>query len=318
MSINYPKSIKIVVTNQAEMDAVSTGFKGLIHVEGAELITISKRYDGIVMARGNSEVKLTGNSKVVAFDCSTVVATESSFVEAYMDSSVWAYNESSVIAWDGSKVLAYNESMVTAWGSSWVEARNSSKVVARDNSSVRAMGNSLIEAWDNSYITACGDSSVVACGNAQVVNELTNGSIVLSANARELSRPKDIYEFMKLYGIKHDNKTAIFYKDVCKGENGYVSLKSSGAKSEDLRFEIGETVTNIYDRQRGIDIKFMDLALQSGIYKGAKPTILEVEVNIEDVIFNKECDVLQALKIKVLREVDLAECGTYGKILSKM
>jgi hypothetical protein len=130
---------KIIVTTQAEFDALPNAF--------AELTRIYVKNDP---AAGRLVVnKAWGNSSVEAWGNSSVEAWGNSSVEARENSSVEAWENSSVEAWGNSSVVARENSSVEAWGNSSVEAWGNSSVVARGNSSVEAWGNSSVVAWGN-------------------------------------------------------------------------------------------------------------------------------------------------------------------------
>ena len=199
-----------------------------------------------------------------------------------------------------------------------VSKRYWQRVVARGNSSVVARENSSVEAWENSSVVAWGNSSVVGNGNSQIVDRLDGGKIKISGNSRIVYMPKNIYEFMDFYGIKHTKTKAIFYKAVRKIDGEYVS-----DWNYNFKYEIGKTKTEICDTNikqncgQGIHIAHLNWALNFGNnFKDL--AILEVETQIKDIVMPTDTDgKVRTSKIKVIREVPLEECGVYGKILAR-
>jgi hypothetical protein len=130
--------------------------------------------------------------------------------------------------------------------------------------------------------------------------------------------PKTIHEFMDFYGVKHDKKTAVFYKAVHKDGERYLSDHQSG-----FTYRIGEKAKETCDPDVnqgcsfGIHIAHLDWALDFG--KNWKDlAILEVETDIKDIVMPKGTDgKVRTCECTVLREVPLSECGVFGKILAK-
>lgn len=177
--------------------------------------------------------------------------------------------------------------------------------------SVEARGNSSVVAWEN--------SSVVAWGNTQIVDMLQGAKIKISGNSRIVYMPKNIYEFMDFYGIKHTKTKAKFFKAVHKdGDDCFVS-------DYDRRFhyEIGKTYKSLCDPNtnrycsNGLHIAHLDWALRFGSdWKDI--AILEVETKIEDIVLPKLSEgKVRTKQLKVLREVPIEECGVFGRILAR-
>ena len=131
--------------------------------------------------------------------------------------------------------------------------------------------------------------------------------------------PKTINEFMEFYGIKHTKTKAIFYKAVRKDENGIYHSDYD----EEFTYEIGKTKTELCDINEletcsfGINISHLNWALDFG-RTWSNLAILEVETKISDITMPTNTDgKVRTGKVKVLREVPLEECGTFGKILAK-
>lgn len=163
-----------------------------------------------------------------------------------------------------------------------------------------------------------GNSSVVAWGNVQVLDCLNGGKIEISGNARIVYNPKNIYEFMNFYGIKHNKKKAVFYKAVHKKDNRYFSDYNNS-----FLYDIGQKIkiecdTNVNkDCSYGIHISHLNWALNYG-KDWDDLAILEVETDVEKTVLPKNSDgKVRTSEITVLREVPLDECGLYGKILAK-
>ena len=181
---------EIIVTTQAELDALPTKFKKFTKIiikdvtpdnrivvrVARENSSVEVRDNSSVEAYDHSLVKAHNHSSVEAYDDSLVEAYDDSLVEAYKNSSVKSYNNSSVKTWSNSSVLAsddslveaYDDSLVVANGNSSVVANGKSSVVAWDHSSVDARDHSSVEAWRNSSVKAYDHSSVVAWSNSSV------------------------------------------------------------------------------------------------------------------------------------------------------
>ena len=116
--------------------------------------------------------------------------------------------------------------------------------------------------------------------------------------------PKNINDFMNFYGIKHTKTKATFYKAVRKKDDVYVS-----DYDKNFIYTVGKTVslTEINtDDECDCGASWNDLA------------ILECETKISDIVMPRNTNgKVRTSKLKVIREIPLEECGTYGKILAK-
>ena len=310
---DYSKLEEITVKTQEELNDIPSDFQGRIYIEFGtfwERAVISKKYRYSVEARGNSSVVARGNSSVVAWGNSSVEAWENSSVEAWENSSVEARGNSSVVARGNSSVVAWENSSVVARGNSSVEAWENSSVEAWENSSVVARG--------NSSVVARGNSSVVANGNTQIVDRLVSGRIEITGNARIVYMPKTIDEYCAFYNIKHDKKKGVFYKCVHKREDKYISDHDRG-----FEYRIGEKVkSDSFDNDvkedcgRGIHIAYKAWVLDYG-RNWNDLAILELEVDLDSIIIPvNSSGKIRCPEAKVIREVPLEECGTYGRILA--
>lgn len=271
-----------------------------------------------IVADGNSIVKADEDSSVIAWENSSVKAWGRSSVIAYRNSSITAYGNSIIVARGSSFVRAYMNSSVEAYMDSSVEAFGSSSVKAFEDSSVRAYGNSSVSAYDNSSIKAYENSSIMAYGNVRVTDYLQGAKIQIYNNARIVYNPKTIHEFLDFYNIKHDEKTAKFYKAVHKIENIYFSNYNN-----DFVYEIGKVVKEKCDPNveedcsNGIHVATLNWALDHG-ESWDDLAILELEVDIDKIILpTYSYGKVRTSEAKVLREVPLEECGLFGKILAK-
>ena len=288
--MDYSKLSEITVKTQEELDAIPDDFKGRIYIAGGTSLAriyIKKKYYYSVVAWGNSSVVARGNS------------------------SVEAWGNSSVVAWGNSSVVARDNSSV--------EARENSSVVARGNSSVEAWGNSSVVAWGNSSVVAWENSSVVANANVQIVDMLQGSKIKVAGNARIVYMPKNIFEFMEFYGVKHSKTKATFYKAVNKYSDG---TYHSNYDSE-FKYEVGKSVAENCDSNinescgKGLHISHLNWALNYGCGWNDL-AILEVETKISDIVLPDNSDgKVRTSRLKVIREVPLEECGLYGKILAR-
>jgi hypothetical protein len=130
--------------------------------------------------------------------------------------------------------------------------------------------------------------------------------------------PKSVHEFLDYYGIKHTKTTATLYKAVRKVDAKYVSDHSSS-----FEYVIGETKTEeccqntTVECSYGIHISHLDWALNYG-RDWTNIAIIECSVKISDIVVPINSDgKVRASKVKVVREVPLAECGLYGEILAE-
>ena len=176
--------------------------------------------------------------------------------------------------------------------------------------SVVAWGNSSVEAWEN--------SSVEARGNVQICDRSIAHTLTVGGNARIVYDPRDIKEYIDFYGLKETEETAFLFKAVHKRNGKYVSDYNSG-----FEYTIGaeaeadgiNTDTAI-ECGRGIHMAYAEWCVAYGKDWGDL-AILELEVEKSSVIvpFGGGGKV-RALKVKVVREVPLTECGLLGKRLA--
>ena len=171
--------------------------------------------------------------------------------------------------------------------------------------------NSSVVAWEN--------SSVEANANVQIVDMLQGAKIKISGNARIVYMPKNIFEFMAFYDIKHTKTKATFYKAVNKYSDGTYHSNYD----REFTYEIGEYATENCnsdikeDCGQGLHISHLNWALGYGS-EWNDLAILEVETKIEDIVLPVNSNgKVRTSKLKVIREVPLEECGTYGKILAR-
>ena len=161
---------EIVVTSQAELDALPTDYDGRIIIKFGtpyNRAIVKRRFKYRVVAWGNSSVVARGNS--------------------------------SVEAWGNSSVVAWGNSSVVAWGNSSVEARESSSVEAWENSSVVARGNSSVVANGNTQVVDSTRShDIEISGNARIVYNPQNAVEYLQHYGIEQADGK-----VKLYKAVH-------------------------------------------------------------------------------------------------------------------
>jgi hypothetical protein len=271
-----------------------------------------------IVADGNSTVKAYEDSSVIAWENSSVSAWGRSSVVAYGNSSITAYGNSIIVTRGSSFVRAYMNSSVEAYMDSSVEAYGNSSVKAFEDSSVRAFRNSSVSAYDNASIKAYENSSIKAYGNVRVADYLQGAKIQTYNNARIVYNPKTIHEFLDFYNIKHNKKTAKFYKAVHKLENIYFSNYDNN-----FVYKIGKIVKEECDLNveedcsKGIHVATLNWALDHG-ESWDDLAILELEVDIDKIILpTYSYGKVRTSEAKVLREVPLEECGLFGKILAK-
>lgn len=207
-----------------------------------------------------------------------------------------------------------------------VEARGNSYVIACRNASVKALENASVEAWENAYVEAGENASVEAGGNVRVVAGSSIASIQISGNARIVYYPKNIEDFMNFYGIKHDKKTAIFYKAVHRREvSGKPPIEYQFVSDyrSDFEYPIGSIVSAKCDMDvsndcsYGINISYLGWAINFG-RDWADMAIIEVETKIKDIVLPTNTNgKVRTSEVKVLREVPLEECGVFGKFLAR-
>lgn len=335
--INYANLKEITVKTQEELDAIPDDFKGQIYIESNSVIHINKKYHWYVVTLGNSNVKALGNSNVKALGHSHIEALGNSHIEAWENSSIKAKKNSVIEAWENSHVKALENSSVVAKGNSYVmalghssiEALGYSHIEAWENSHIKAWENSSVVAWENSIVEARGNSNIEArdnshikaTANAQVVDRHNKvyGKIQINGNARIVYIPKNINEFMDFYDIKHTKTRAIFYKAVHRTTRKDVFKSDYNPR---FKYVVGETkkekcdIDTTCDCSYGIHISHLDYALDFGS-NWNDLAIIECETKISDIVMPENtADKVRTSEIKVLREIPLEECGTYGKILA--
>ena len=163
------------------------------------------------------------------------------------------------------------------------------------------------------------NSSVVANANVQIVDMLQGSKIKVAGNARIVYMPKNIFDFMEFYGVKHSKTKATFYKAVNKYSDG---TYHSNYDSE-FKYEVGKSVAENCDSNinescgKGLHISHLNWALNYGCGWNDL-AILEVETKISDIVLPDNSDgKVRTSRLKVIREVPLEECGLYGKILAR-
>lgn len=215
---------------------------------------------------------------------------------------------------------------VITCGDAHVEAYENASVEARGNAYIKAWNNTCIKALENASVEAWGHSRIEAGGNVRVVAGSSMTRIQISGNARIVYYPKNIEDFMNFYGIKHDKKTAIFYKAVRRIEvAGKTPVKYQFVSDyiSDFEYLIGSIVSAECDQDvshdwtYGIHISYLGKVIDIG-RDWTNMAIIEVETKIEDIVLpiNTNGNV-RTSKVKVLREVPLEECGVFGKILAR-
>ena len=223
-----------------------------------------------------------------------------------------------ILVWGNSSVEARDNSSVEARDNSSVVARDNSSVEACDSSSVVAYNNSSVVAWGNSSIEARDNSSVVARGNVQILDKTSTHNLSATGNARIVYDPRDISEYMGFYGIESDGKTAKLFKAVHKREGRYFSdfnsleyFIGSSAAADSLDTDPSE------DCGHGIHMAHKAWCLDYG-RDWSDLAILEVEAKISGIVVpDGNPGKVRAARIKVLREVPLAECGLMEKLMEK-
>ena len=282
---------EVIVTSQAEYNALPADYKGCITVTG----------DARIEAGSSAAIINVFNLAVVA---------------VHGSSTVIAYNSSKVIAYDSSKVIAHNTSFVRArdcstvvsYESSYVEAYSHSTVRAYNMSTVRGFDSSAISAYDLSVVEANWSCAVSAYGSSQVVN-FGHHKVMLSGQAREIAIPANIEEYSNWYNIPIiDNKIKL-YKAVHKSANGdYYSNYDP-----DFRYSIGREYKvdcdEDIDREcsYGLHVSHLDRAINYG-RAWADAAILEVEVPADCVVVPHGIDgKIRTSKLKVLRELPQEE-----------
>lgn len=315
--INYEELEGIVVTSQSELDMIPDGFKGRIYIESG-IVRLTRVFPCRVITCGDAYVEVYKNARVEAY--------ENAYVVARGNACIKAYENVSVVAWKNSRIEAGGNVHVEAYENVSVEARGNASVDARGNAYIKAWNNTCIKALENASVEAWGRSSIEAGGNVRVVAGSSMTRIQISGNARIVYYPKSIEDFMNFYGIKHDKKTAIFYKAVRRIEvAGKTPVKYQFVSDyiSDFEYSIGSIVSAECDQDvshdwtYGIHISYLGKVIDIG-RDWTNMAIIEVETKIEDIVLpiNTNGNV-RTSKVKVLREVPLEECGVFGKILAR-
>lgn len=307
--VDYKNLEEVIVTTQEELNQVPLDYVGQVYINSDELITIWQTFLKRVIVQGNSRVVVVDNGYVVGKGNSIIFAGTYSTVLAWDNSSVIAYGESNVKSMGNNRIFATDHSTVEAWGNA--------KICSRGCSHITTNGMSTVEAGENSFVEVYGGGSVVAHGNSQIINHSPNANIKVYDNAREISMPKDVYEFLDFYKIKHNKTTATFYKAVRKTADG---VYYSDYNPEYI-YTIGEYKEEFCDPNvqqlcsYGIHISPLDWALwYSADWENC--AILEVETNIEDIVIPLHSEgKVRTPKVKVIREVPPEEWGFFEKLL---
>lgn len=128
---------------------------------------------------------------------------------------------------------------------------------------------------------------------------------------------------MEYYGIRYYDKTAIFYKAVHRIEYSFSKCRYVSDYDNGFEYFIGRFISdkcdpNIFNEcSNGIHISNINFALHFG-EEWDDIAILELQTKIDDIIIPRESNgQVRTSNVKVLREVPLEECGTFGKILAK-
>ena len=151
----------------------------------------------------------------------------------------------------------------------------------------------------------------------QVLDRSFSATIQVSGNARIVHNPQTVLEYLDFYGINQTEGKAILYKAVRKIDDRYVSNYKSS-----FIYEIDKTYKEDCDKNTkrecsyGLHISYLDWALRFG-KDWDNLAILEVEVPIDTIVLPDNSDgKVRTSCLKVLREVQLEECGLYGKMLA--
>lgn len=306
----------VVAKNNACVEAFGDSY--VVADENAYVIA---RNNTCVIAKGYSHIKARENSIITARENSSVMAFDNSSVKAFGSSDITAYDISSVVAYDKSCVIAIGNSNVVATANSRIEAFGNASIEAWGYSSVSAKENVCVKAFEYSNIIACQNSIISASGNVQVIDKQKNGEIQISGNARIVRAPQNISGFLDFYNIKHTDTKAIFYKAVHRTDQ-----KDVFKSSYDPNFEyiVGQTKTELCNGDAslsctfGIHISYLEWALDFGL-DWDDLAIIECETKISNILIPENTDgKVRTSEIKVLREVPLEQCGTYGKMLAKI
>ena len=281
---------KIVISSQAEYDALPADF------------------NGIILIQGDAEIEVRGSAIVEVSDSATVMAYGSSIVSAHDLSKVYVYNFSKVIAHSSSHIMAFNHSIVTLYGSSTATAYDYSAVKAYGISYVKTFDSATVDAYDLSTVIAYGECSVSAYGSSRVVNAGCN-KVTLGGLAQDVTLPANIQEYSKWYNISIIDGKMKLYKAVHKfKENEYYSDYDPdfhyfvGAEYE---IDCDEDIN--YECSYGLHASHLDWAIDySQDWEDA--AILEVEVPVNCIVVPKGTDgKIRTSKLKVLREVPREE-----------
>ncbi len=177
---------EIVITTQAELDAVAADFDGLIIIRGGS------HYDPIRLleAWGSAHVEAWGSAHVEAWGSAHVVARGSAHVEAR------------------------GSAHVVAWESAHVEARESAHVVARESAHVEARGSAHVVAWGGAHVEARESAHVEASKWTTVRKMLQHRGTIeggIVALEPEISTAED---WCAYHGVTIKDGVAIVYKAV--------------------------------------------------------------------------------------------------------
>ena len=140
---------EIIVTNQAELDAIAEDYGGRIIIKFGtpdNRAVVSKKYLGSVVAYNNSSVAACGNSLVVAYGNSLVVAWgNSQVVDVHRRGNIKA---------SGNARIVYNPDNITDWAAANDIAITDGKI--RLYKAVHKRDGKYVADWDSDFVYTIG------------------------------------------------------------------------------------------------------------------------------------------------------------------
>lgn len=290
---------QITVKTQQELDAIPVDFGGIIYIEfGTPSIPalVTKKYN-----------------------YATVILRRHSYAELWGSSSAELWGSSSAVLRESSRAVLRGSSSAVLREASRAELREFSSAELRESSSAELREFSSAVLWGSSSAELWGASRAAANGFAQIVKMSNHAQTEIRDMARCVEPTADMDTFCLYHSIKCEGEESVWYKAVHRSGGCYTSdhdksfTYTVGAESsvEDLNT----------DRERncgtGIHIATLPLALEHG-EDWPDFAILEVRAKTSEIVLPYASDgKVRTRSVKVVREVLLEECGTYGKMLAE-
>ncbi len=274
--------MKVIITNQSELDAIKLDFEGEIVITGGTMgdpINLREYYPyAEVVLNGNAVVSMYGKSQVK---------------EMWESSQVKEMRESSQV-----NEMRGSSQVNEMWGSSQVKEMRGSSLVSK------ILGqNNKVSCFGFNYVFAQKDIDISG------INLNDTSQIILFDSFK--TNPS-IQFYLKNYPVRESDGMLTMFKSVHKTDDGFTSNHDRSFK-----YEIGETKTHEVSQNQedscevGIHVSHLQWAVNFG-KSWDDMAILEIEVPMDSVVVAKDCDgKVRTGVARVVREVPLEEYQQY-------